>query len=143
MDILVFLDGPVVLRPVDLVSSSASTSLAVGAVAGTISSDPSTASRAWWWINRQAPYADEMDVSESLLYLRDILQRDRYDVSIFYATSHRVELTSCRVCLASGIYYHQPSWVSLIGNLVKEQLWQFWFPLSYVDTWYYLVQHDS
>jgi hypothetical protein len=82
---VVFLDGPVVLRPVDLDSSSASTTLAVGAVAGTISSDPSTASRAWWWVNWQAPLADEMDVSKSLLYLRDILQRDRYDVSIFFA----------------------------------------------------------
>jgi len=78
----VFIDGPIVLRPVDLDGTSASTSfVAFGASeADTTSSDPSVTPRAWWRTNSERTAAHGLE--DTLLYLRDILQRDRYDVRI-------------------------------------------------------------
>ena len=74
--------SPVVLLPVDLDSSSASTSLAALGASGavTTSSDPSTTPRAWWKITSGNSVVHGLD--KALLSLRDILRRDRYDVSI-------------------------------------------------------------
>ncbi|KAJ8581307.1 FSH1-domain-containing protein [Rhizopogon salebrosus TDB-379] len=76
---LVFIDGPIVLHPVDLDGSSAPTSLAAlgASEVDTASSDPSATPRAWWKSNPERTVAHGME--DSLLYLRDILRRDRYD----------------------------------------------------------------
>jgi hypothetical protein len=88
----VFVDGPIVMHPVDLGGSSASTSLASLGVSGadTTSRDPSVTARAWLKINPEHTAAYGLE--DSLLHLRDILQRDRYDVSIFrtHVTSDRL-----------------------------------------------------
>lgn len=92
MDI-VFVDAPIVLHPVDLDGSSASTSLAAlgASEVDASSSDPSTTPRAWWKTNQERTLVDGLEVS--LLHLRDILQRDRYDVSTFnvHVTSGRAD----------------------------------------------------
>jgi hypothetical protein len=80
---IVFVDGPVVLRPVDVGGSLASTSLAgLGAEADATST---ATPRAWWKMNWETRFISEsgLDDSEAVPYLRDILRRDRYDVSIF------------------------------------------------------------
>jgi hypothetical protein len=80
---IVFVDGPVVLRPVDVGGSLASTSLAgLGAEANATST---ATPRAWWKMNWETRFTSEsgLDDSEAVPYLRDILRRDRYDVSIF------------------------------------------------------------
>lgn len=73
---LVFVDGPIVLQPVDLdgAQSNADVDTPEGA---SMSSDPALIPRAWWKSNpeRTAAYGLE----QSLLMLRDILQKDRYD----------------------------------------------------------------
>ncbi|KAG2159191.1 serine hydrolase FSH [Suillus bovinus] len=72
---MVFVDGPVVLLPVDLDGAS---STALGASeANATSSDPSTTPRAWWKTNPEKTIAHGLE--DSILCLRDILQRDRYD----------------------------------------------------------------
>ncbi|KAJ8581304.1 hypothetical protein M405DRAFT_832776 [Rhizopogon salebrosus TDB-379] len=79
---LVFVDAPIVLHPVDVSGSSTSILSAARRVVDTTrSSDPSTAPRAWWRLSWDCPFThdSEMDVSESLLHLREILRRDRYD----------------------------------------------------------------
>jgi len=93
----VFVDGPIVIHPVDLDGSTASTSLASlgDSGAGTTSHNPSATARAWLKINREYTtpgYTAAEGLEDSLLYLRDILQRDRYDVSIFptHVTSDRL-----------------------------------------------------
>jgi hypothetical protein len=102
MDI-VFIDGPIVLHPVDLDGSSAPTSLAAlgASEVDTASSDPSATPRAWWKSNPERTVAHGME--DSLLYLRDILRRDRYDVSILQMyMPYRAKLMRCRVFLVSG-----------------------------------------
>ncbi|KAG2153248.1 serine hydrolase FSH [Suillus clintonianus] len=76
---MVFVDGPIVLLPVDLDGTSSTASLAaLGASEADVkSSDPLTAPRAWWKSNPEKTVAHGLE--ESLLILRDILQRDRYD----------------------------------------------------------------
>ncbi|OJA19420.1 hypothetical protein AZE42_02265 [Rhizopogon vesiculosus] len=76
---LVFVDGPIVIHPVDPGGSSASTSLAVlkASEADMTSSDPSATPRAWFKLNPERTAAHGLE--NTLLYLRDILQRDRYD----------------------------------------------------------------
>ncbi|OAX42819.1 hypothetical protein K503DRAFT_862784 [Rhizopogon vinicolor AM-OR11-026] len=76
---LVFVDGPIVLHPVDPGGSSASTSLTVlgASEADMTSSDSSATPRAWFKLNPERTAAHRLE--NSLLYLRDILQRDRYD----------------------------------------------------------------
>ncbi|KAG2043829.1 serine hydrolase FSH [Suillus americanus] len=73
---MVFVDGPIVLLPVDF--DGASSLAALGASeANTTSSDPSTTPRAWWKSNPERTIAHGLE--DSILLLRDILQRDRYD----------------------------------------------------------------
>ncbi|KAG2055547.1 FSH1-domain-containing protein [Suillus hirtellus] len=76
---MVFIDGPIVLLPVDLNgASSAASFAALGASeANATSSDPLTTPRAWWKTNPEKTIAHGLE--ESILLLRDILQRDRYD----------------------------------------------------------------
>ena len=71
-----------VLLPVDIDSSSTSTSLAALGASGAVktSSDPSTTLRAWREISSDENVTHRLD--EALLSLRDILRRDRYHVSI-------------------------------------------------------------
>lgn len=73
---MVFVDGPIVLLPVDL--NGASSLAALGASeANMTSSDPSTTPRAWWKTNPEKTIAHGLE--DSILLLKDILQRDRYD----------------------------------------------------------------
>ncbi|KAH7907344.1 serine hydrolase FSH [Hygrophoropsis aurantiaca] len=73
---LVFLDGPVVLHPVDLVGSSSITSLeALGAAEAV--TDPTMTPRAWWKSNADRTVTHGMN--DSLLLLRDTLSKDHYD----------------------------------------------------------------
>lgn len=73
---MVFVDGPIVLLPVDL--DAASSLAALGASeANTTSSDPSATPRAWWKSNPERTVTHGLE--DSILLLRDILQRDRYD----------------------------------------------------------------
>ncbi|KAL4079240.1 serine hydrolase FSH [Scleroderma citrinum] len=76
---LVFLDGPIVLQPIDLDGDSSNASLsALGASeAAVTSSDPTLVPRAWWKANPERTVARGLE--ESLVVLRDVLQRDRYD----------------------------------------------------------------
>lgn len=76
---MVFVDGPIVLLPVDLNGASSTTSLAAlgASEANTTSSDPSTTPRAWWKTNPEKTIAHGLE--DSIIILRDILQRDRYD----------------------------------------------------------------
>ncbi|KAG1781978.1 serine hydrolase FSH [Suillus placidus] len=78
---MVFVDGPIVLLPVDLDGASSTASLAAlgASEANTTSSgsDPSTTPRAWWKTNPEKTIAHGLE--DSILFLRDILQRDRYD----------------------------------------------------------------
>ncbi|KIM64014.1 hypothetical protein SCLCIDRAFT_116295, partial [Scleroderma citrinum Foug A] len=78
---LVFLDGPIVLQPIDLDGDSSNASLsALGASeAALASSDPTLAPRAWWKANPDRTVASGLE--ESLMVLRDVLQRERYDFS--------------------------------------------------------------
>ncbi|KAG1830092.1 serine hydrolase FSH [Suillus variegatus] len=73
------IDGPIVLLPVDLNGASSAASLAAlgASEANTTSSDPSSTPRAWWKTNPEKTIAHGLE--ESILLLRDILQRDRYD----------------------------------------------------------------
>jgi hypothetical protein len=72
-------DGPIVLLPVDLDGPSSLAALGASE-ANTTSSDPSTTPRAWWKSNPERTIAHGLE--DSILLLRDILQRDRYDVSM-------------------------------------------------------------
>lgn len=76
---MVFVDGPIVLLPVDLNGTSSTTSLAAlgASEANSTSSDPSTTPRAWWKTNPEKTTAHGLE--DSIIILRDILQRDRYD----------------------------------------------------------------
>jgi len=76
---MVFIDGPIVLLPVDLNGASSAASLAAlgASEANATSSDPSSTPRAWWKTNPEKTIAHGLE--ESILLLRDILQRDRYD----------------------------------------------------------------
>lgn len=76
---MVFIDGPIILLPVDFNGASSAASLAAlgASEANTTSSDPSTTPRAWWKTNPEKTIAHGLE--ESILLLRDILQRDRYD----------------------------------------------------------------
>lgn len=73
---MVFVDGPIVLLPVDLDGPSSLAALGASE-ANTTSSDPSTMPRAWWKSNPERTIAHGLE--DSILLLRDILQRDRYD----------------------------------------------------------------
>jgi hypothetical protein len=80
----VFVDGPIVIHPVDLGGSTSTSLTALGASeADATSSDPPATARAWFKVNPERTASH--GVEGSLLYLRDIIQRDRYDVSIFCA----------------------------------------------------------
>lgn len=76
---MVFINGPIVLLPVDLNGASSAASLAAlgASEANATSSDPSSTPRAWWKTNPEKTIAHGLE--ESILLLRDILQRDRYD----------------------------------------------------------------
>lgn len=76
---MVFVDGPIVLLPVDLDGASSTASLAAlgASEANMTSSDPSTTPRAWWKSNPEKTIAHGLE--DSIIILRDILQRDRYD----------------------------------------------------------------
>ncbi|EGO00769.1 hypothetical protein SERLA73DRAFT_178698 [Serpula lacrymans var. lacrymans S7.3] len=77
---LVFVDGQTVLHPIDLVGLSfPTTSLdALGAPeASAADSDPSLTPRAWWRSNPERTVAHGLD--ESLLMLKEVLKRDRFD----------------------------------------------------------------
>ncbi|KAG6335828.1 hypothetical protein ID866_3264 [Astraeus odoratus] len=76
---LVFLDGPIILQPADLDGASSNASLsALGAQeVASASSDPTLTPRAWWKANPERTVARGID--ESLMMLRDVLHRDRYD----------------------------------------------------------------
>ena len=88
---IVFVNGPIVMHPVDL-GGSTSTSLAAleASEADATSSDPPATARAWFKVNAEKTASH--GVEGSLLYLRDIIQRDRFDVSIFptHVTSDRL-----------------------------------------------------
>ncbi|KAF9228441.1 FSH1-domain-containing protein [Gyrodon lividus] len=72
---LVFVDGPVVLQPVDLDGLTAN---ALGASeTTTATSDPTSTPRAWWKANPDRTVASGLE--DSLQMLRDILRRDQYD----------------------------------------------------------------
>lgn len=96
----VFVDGPIVLQPVDLdgAQSNADVDTPEGA---SMSSDPALIPRAWWKSNpeRTAAYGLE----QSLLMLRDILQKDRYDVSAVITTHGMNWSTVIRVSSVSGM----------------------------------------
>ncbi|KAH7883241.1 FSH1-domain-containing protein [Phlebopus sp. FC_14] len=72
---LVFVDGPIVLQPVDL---DGFTSNDLGASEASLTaSDPTLTPRAWWKANPDRTVA--YGLQDSLAMLRDILQRDRYN----------------------------------------------------------------
>jgi len=70
---LVFVDGPHILQPVDLVGSSTSQ---FGASEAS-NSDPTLTPRAWWKTDEERTQAFGLDVS--LATLRDILKAGRYE----------------------------------------------------------------
>jgi len=72
--IQVFVDGPHILQPVDLVGSSTSQ---FGASEAS-NSEPTLTPRAWWKTNEEGTQAFGLDVS--LATLRDILKAGRYEV---------------------------------------------------------------
>ncbi|KAI6115993.1 serine hydrolase FSH [Pisolithus sp. B1] len=76
---LVFIDGPIILHGVDLGGGPSDLSLnsldAAEAIAA--SSDPALTPRAWWRANPERTRAQGLE--ESLVALRDVLQRDRFD----------------------------------------------------------------
>lgn len=76
---MVFVDGPIILHSVDLDGASSTASLAAlgASEVNMTSSDPSTTPRGWWKSNPERTVAHRLE--DSLLLLRDILQRDRYD----------------------------------------------------------------
>ncbi|KAG1739100.1 serine hydrolase-domain-containing protein [Suillus paluster] len=74
---MVFVNGPIVLHPVDIDGTSSTASLAALGASDTTSSDLSTAPRGWCKLNPERTVTYRME--ESLLLFRDILQRDRYD----------------------------------------------------------------
>lgn len=76
---MVFVDGPIVLLPVDLNGASSTASLAAlgASEANSTSSDPSITPRAWWKTNPEKTIAHGLE--DSIIILRDILRRDRYD----------------------------------------------------------------
>ncbi|KAG0708690.1 serine hydrolase FSH [Suillus ampliporus] len=74
---MVFVDGPIVLHPVDFDGAPSTASLEDLEVSDTTSSDFSTTPRGWWKVHLESTDAPRME--DSLLLLRDILQRDRYD----------------------------------------------------------------
>ena len=79
---IVFIDAPHVLSPVDLAeafrsSSETSTLDDLGAQEATADSDPALLPRGWW--NVDATRTKTTGLEDSILQLRDILQKDRYD----------------------------------------------------------------
>lgn len=76
---LVFIDGPIILHNVDLGGdpSDASLNSLDASEADAASSDPALTPRAWWRANPERTRAQGLE--ESLVALRDVLRRDRYD----------------------------------------------------------------
>ncbi|KIJ15528.1 hypothetical protein PAXINDRAFT_169001 [Paxillus involutus ATCC 200175] len=70
---MVFIDGPVVLQPVDLDGPTAN---ALGASEVT-TADPTLTPRAWWKANPDRTVASGLE--DSLKLLRDVLRQDHYD----------------------------------------------------------------
>ncbi|KAG1865426.1 serine hydrolase FSH [Suillus subluteus] len=73
---MVFVNGPIVLLPVDFIGTSSLAALGASE-ANTTSSDPLTTPQAWWKFNLERTIAHGLE--ESILLLKDILQRDQYD----------------------------------------------------------------
>ena len=79
----VFIDAPHVLTPVDLAeafrsSESESSSLnELGAQEASTDSDPALAPRGWW--KADAARRKTIGIEDSILQLRDVLNKDHYD----------------------------------------------------------------
>ncbi|KAI6046426.1 serine hydrolase FSH [Pisolithus marmoratus] len=66
---LVFIDAPIILQPIDLDGGLSNVIAA--------SPDPALTPRAWWRVNPERTRAHGLE--ESLMVLRDVLRRDRFD----------------------------------------------------------------
>jgi hypothetical protein len=95
----VFVDGPIVLQPVDL---DGFTSSALGASEITAAtSDPTLTPRAWYKANPDRTVAKGLE--DSLQMLKDVLLRDHYVVSLDpYLLVHKIRAPFLRVFLVSG-----------------------------------------
>lgn len=74
--ITVFVDGPHILQPVDIVGLS---SQELGAAEAS-TADPALTPRAWWKSNEAKTVT--FGLHQSLAVLRDVLKADRYEVRI-------------------------------------------------------------
>ena len=95
----VFVDGPHVLHPVDLVGSSTSP-FSESEASG---SDPALIPRAWWKSDEKRTRA--LGIDASLASLRDILKADRYEVSLFRPLRLASSEPSCIVKGVFGFRY--------------------------------------
>lgn len=83
----VFVDGPIVLQPVDLDGHTANALGASEATAET--SDPALTPRAWYKANPDRTVARGLE--DALQTLRDVLLRDRYVVSVYARVLQRIQ----------------------------------------------------
>lgn len=73
----VFLDAPHILTPVDIANSFSTSLDELGAAEAATDDDPALAPRGWW--KTDAARTQTIGLEESLLFLRDVLQKDHYD----------------------------------------------------------------
>jgi len=73
----VFLDAPHILTPVDIANSFSTSLDELGAAEAATDEDPALAPRGWW--KTDAARTQTIGLEESLVFLRDVLQKEQYD----------------------------------------------------------------
>ncbi|KAI6007677.1 serine hydrolase-domain-containing protein [Pisolithus orientalis] len=121
----VFIDAPIILQPIDLDGDPSNVSLnSFGASeANAASSDPALTPRAWWKANPERTTAHGLE--ESLMVLRDVLTRDRFDG--VFGFSQGAAMAALLAALLEKPHAYEPF---LIGGEAPHPRFQFCVAVS-------------
>lgn len=122
---MVFIDAPIILQPIDLDGDPSNVSLnSFGASeANAASSDPALTPRAWWKANPERTTAHGLE--ESLMVLRDVLTRDRFDG--VFGFSQGAAMAALLAALLEKPHAYEPF---LIGGEAPHPRFQFCVAVS-------------